>query len=257
MKQVRQLEIEAEGDPRQEFENGHFGTKPGPNRSELETDRARADNEEFARRFCESKRFGAADDCFAVKFRKRQFDRRAASRDDDVFSFDLLRFSVRGFDRNFSGRGYCAEAFEGRHLVSLHQCAHAAGQRFHDLLLALLHLIKIDIDAADDDAVLLRFFFRENEMIARSQEGFTWNAAHVQTSAAEILVLLDHGGFETELSRPDRGDIAARSRTNDYEIKSFHLTISFCHSDRSGGISHYFCPVLARKYLEMSRLRST
>ena len=213
MKQVRQLEIEADRDPGQEFENGHFGTKPGPNRSELETDRARADNEEFARRFCESKRFGAADDCFAVKLRKRQFDRRAASRDDDVFGFNLLSRAcgIRRFDRNFSGRGYCAEAFERRHLVGLHQRSHAARKRFHDLLLSLLHLIKIDIHVADDDAVFLGFLFCKHQMIARGQERFARNAAHVQTSTAEILVLLDHGGFEAELSCANRRDIPARS----------------------------------------------
>ena len=58
--------------------------------------------------------FGAADDCFAVKFRERQFHRRAAGGDDDIFRFDLLCLAIGGFDRNFSGRGDCAHAFEGR-----------------------------------------------------------------------------------------------------------------------------------------------
>ena len=194
LQQVRQLEIETDGDPRQEFENRYFGTKPGPNRSKLETDRARTDDEEFGGRFCESKRFGAAHDCFAVKLRKRQLNRSAASCDDNVFGFDLLCLSVGRFDGNFAGRRNSAKAFECRHFVRLHQRADAAGKRFHNLLLALLHLIKIDGRVLDIDAVLLRFFFREHEMIARSQEGFTWNAANVQTSTAEILVLLNNRG---------------------------------------------------------------
>src|SRR5437588_9955056 len=94
LQQIRELEIETDGDARQKFENRDFGTKPGPNRSKLESDRTRPDDEKSGRRFCESERFGAADDCLAVKLRKRQFDRHAPSRDDDVFRFDLLCLSV-------------------------------------------------------------------------------------------------------------------------------------------------------------------
>src|ERR1700719_3838219 len=90
LQQIRELEIETDGDPRQEFEDRYFGTKSRPNRSKLESDRARANHEKFLRRFRKSKRLGAADDCFAIELRKRQFDRRAAGRDDDVFGFDLL-----------------------------------------------------------------------------------------------------------------------------------------------------------------------
>ena len=99
LKQIRELKIETERDARQKFQHRHFRAEPVPNRAQLQTDRARADDEELLWRFGESKRFGAADDCFAVEFRERQFHRRAAGGDYDVFGFDLLRLALRGFNR--------------------------------------------------------------------------------------------------------------------------------------------------------------
>ena len=49
--------------------------------------------------------------------------------------------------------------------------------------------------AVDYDAVLGRFLFDEHEMIARSQERFTRDAANIQTSATQILVFFDDGGL--------------------------------------------------------------
>src|SRR6266567_4242639 len=78
----------------------------------------------------------------------------------------------------------CVWPFERRHLVRFHERAHAAGECFYNLVLALLHLREIDTCAVDHDAVLLRFLFREHKVIARSQKRFARNAADVQTGAA-------------------------------------------------------------------------
>src|SRR6266481_2950175 len=95
LKQIREFEIEADSNTRKKFEHGYLRTESVPNRTQLEADRARADHKEFLRRLCEAKRFGAADDCFAVKLRERQLSRSAAGRNHDVLCFQLLRLAVR------------------------------------------------------------------------------------------------------------------------------------------------------------------
>src|SRR5438552_1120088 len=82
----------------------------------------------------------------------------------------FVAVAVARFDRNLSWGCDGAEAFEGRDLVCFHESAHAASESFHNLVFALLHFRKIDVDAIDHDPVLLGFLFREHEMIARSQE---------------------------------------------------------------------------------------
>ena len=91
LEKIRDFEIEAEGDPREKFEHRHFGAESAPDRTELEADRAGADDEKFLRRFLETKRFGAADNRFAVERHARQVDRHAAGRDHDVVGCDFGR----------------------------------------------------------------------------------------------------------------------------------------------------------------------
>ena len=71
-------------------------------------------------------------------------------------------------------------------------------------------------------------------MIARSEQRFARDAADVQTGAAELLVLFDNGGLQSELPGADGGDITARSGADDDDIKFFHVLKELtCHSARS------------------------
>src|SRR5438045_7962448 len=67
-----------------------------------------------------------------------------------------------------------------------------------------------------------RFLFRENEMVARGQEGFTRDATNVETSATEFRILLDDRGLESELDGADGGNIAARTGTDDDDVELVH-----------------------------------
>jgi len=93
LEQIRQLEVETHGNARQKFEHCHFATETVPNRTELEPDRARADNEKFLWRLGKTERFSAANDCLAVEFRERQFDRYTPGCNKDVLRLDLLGFA--------------------------------------------------------------------------------------------------------------------------------------------------------------------
>src|SRR5260370_14961651 len=59
-------------------------------------------------------------------------------------------------------------------------------------------------------------------MIAGSRECFARYATDVQTSPAKFLVFFDKCRLQPELSSANRGDVAARSRANNYNVKFFH-----------------------------------
>src|SRR5213076_801706 len=93
LKQIRELEIKAEGDARQKFQHRNFGAKTVPNRAKLKPNCAGANNEKFLWRLRKTERFSAANDCLAIEFRKWQFDRHASGRNNDVPGLDLLCFA--------------------------------------------------------------------------------------------------------------------------------------------------------------------
>ena len=136
--------------------------------------------------------------------------------------FDLLALAFGGLDRDAAGRGDRAQTLERRDLVSLHQRFHAAVHRLHDLVLAREHLRQIEADVVQNDAVFGRFLFRENKMVARSEERLARDATDVEAGAAEFLVFLDDGRFQTQLRRANRRDVAAGSRADDDDIKFIH-----------------------------------
>jgi hypothetical protein len=47
------------------------------------------------------------------------------------------------------------------------------------------------------------------------------DAAAQAAGAAELRVLLHHGGLEAELRRPDAGDVAARAAADDDQVELF------------------------------------
>src|SRR5262245_11491430 len=57
------------------------------------------------------------------------------------------------------------------------------------------------------------------EEMARVEQRLAGDAADVETGATEIGVLLDAGHLQPELTRADRGDVAAGSRADDDEVE--------------------------------------
>src|SRR4029077_12442004 len=137
LEQVRQLEVKTHGNARQKFEHCHFATEAVPNRTELEPDRARADNEKFFWCLGKTERFSAANDSLAIEFREGQFDRNTSGCNNDVLGLDLLGFTARRFYGHFSRRRDRAHSFQHHHLVCLHSLTDDAGERFHHSSFAL------------------------------------------------------------------------------------------------------------------------
>ena len=131
LQQIRQFEIETERDARQKFQHRHFRAEPAPNRAELETDRARADDEKFLRRL---RRNESASVLLTIVLPSNFANGNSTGTLPVAMTMFFVSIScvspaVR-FDRNFAGRGDRSEAFERRDLVRLHQRAHAAGHAF-------------------------------------------------------------------------------------------------------------------------------
>src|SRR5262245_27342953 len=59
------------------------------------------------------------------------------------------------------------------------------------------------------------------EQIGRTEESFGRDAAAEQARTAELRVLLDDRGLETELSGPDGGNVSARATPDDGHIEDF------------------------------------
>ncbi len=227
MEDLRGFRIEANRrDAGQEFDHGYFRTEPRPDGAELQSDRARADDEHGLGHFGQGDALVAADHALAVKFEKGKFHRHAARGEDDVLRGDFLGARVAD-DFNRVGIDQLAEALEHLNLVLLHQVLHAAGQLVHDFTLALHHGGEVELDLAGDDAVRGETFLRKVEVLAGGKQRLAGNTADIETGAAEGLVFFDDGGLETELGGADGGNVAAGTATNDDE-----LVIKVRHSKR-------------------------
>src|SRR5205085_11138939 len=111
-------------------------------------------------------------------------------------------------------------------LVLAHQKARALVQSFRDRAGSLDYGGGIIADLLCRQSVLVGVF-EVIEYLGRTQQCFRRNAPPIQTNAAEIFTL-DDCCLETELSRPDGGNIAPRTRADDDHVKA-----RFSHSSRS------------------------
>src|SRR5690606_27081816 len=74
--------------------------------------------------------------------------------------------------------------------------------------------------AVEDEAVLLGVF-GVMEDLGRAQQGLGRDTAPIQADAAQVLALYDRG-FEAELGRADRRNVAAGTGTDDEDVVGGH-----------------------------------
>ena len=197
----------------QKFDDGDLRAEPRPDRAELQTDRARADDEELFRHLVQRDGLVAADDPLAVELEEGQLDRHAAGGEENILRLERSLRAVLAGDFDRVAVDQLAEALHHLDLVFLHQVGDAAGELAHDFALALHHRAEIDLDVAGDDAVRGEAFLGEMEMLGRGQQRLARNAADVEARAAERLVLLDDGGLEAELRRREWRRCIRRDRS--------------------------------------------
>jgi hypothetical protein len=81
-------------------------------------------------------------------------------------------------------------------------------------------LANVDRRIIDLNAVGFSSVGGEMKHFGGMQEGFARDAANVQAGAAQVFVFFNQGGFESELSGANRGDVATGSGSDYNAIKS-------------------------------------
>src|SRR5262245_27859090 len=223
-------------DLRQDLDHHHLGAEGAVERSELDADRAGAyDQERFRHAF---RRHGLeiGPDQLLVGLEAGQHPRPRAGGDDDVLGL-IAAGGERAFGRLRRDRRHrdLAWRLDRRHapdygdLVLAHQEADAIVESLRYGTRALHHGGRIVGDLFRREAVILGML-QVMVDLGRAQQRLGGDAAPVQADAAEIIAL-DDRSRKPELRRADRGDVAARTRTDDDDVE--------------GGLSHAASPAKA------------
>ena len=129
------------------FQDHDLGAEPLPDRAELETDDAGADDAEALRHVVERERARRIDDALAVELRDRQLDRRRARREHDVLRFEHLDAGIRRH-LDAIAREQLAAALEARDAAGLEHRLDAGRELLDDAALARLHRFDVDAEPA-------------------------------------------------------------------------------------------------------------
>src|SRR5262249_55869757 len=151
-------------------------------------------------------------DSFPIDLDAGHAPRRRAGRNDDVLArAQRLRLTIDDFDG--AAAGQARRSLDPIDLVLPEQKLDALRQAADDAILARLHLIHIDADSrirtrAGRDAPLLGVL-DDLHRVRVLEQCLGRDAANEQTGAAQRLLALDDGDFQTELRGANRGDVAA------------------------------------------------
>src|ERR1700712_4922069 len=125
-------------------------------------------------------RAGGGDNLLLIDRYARQWDTFAAAGDDDV-----LRGVIGATDIDRTGRGNPANALQPGDLVLAEQELDPLGVGTDDLGLAGLHSIKVQPDAIDQHAVVLKRVSGVFELLGRLEQCFRRDATDVQAGSAQ------------------------------------------------------------------------
>ena len=197
------------------FHHRHLGAEAAPHAAELEPDIAAADDDHVARHLRELEPAGGGDDLRLIHLDAGQRDAFGARGDDDVLGV------VGGIaHRHLAGGGHTAFALQPGDLVLLEQELDALGVGADDLTLAGLHLLEVERDGADIDAMLGELVLRLVEMLRGLQQRLGGDAADIEAGAAECRALFHAGDLHAELGGADRADIAAGTGADDDDVEA-------------------------------------
>ncbi len=197
------------------FDHRHLGAEVGVETGELDPDRARSDDQQFARHFRRSHCVAVGPDALAVRLCERKLAGPRAGRDDDVLRGKLGRLAVGG-DAQLALTGQLPLAHHHRDLVLLHQVRDALVELLGDVAAPLHHLGEIEARLPGRQPVFVRVL-DEVEHLRRAEQRLGRDAPPVEADAAQTLPL-DDRRLQPQLRRTDRRDIAPRPRPQDDDI---------------------------------------
>ena len=207
MELLGDLAVHAGQDAVEEFDHGHLGPQPSPDRAELQADDAGADHQELRRRLGERQRAGGGDDRLLVDLDAGQLRNVGAGRDDDVLGLERRFLAVAGFDEDLARSSDPPLADDPVDLVLLEQKRDAVDVGGDGVVLVLHQRRHIEFGRADDDSQRRQFMRGLLEHFGGVEQRLRRDATDVEARAAERLHLLDHGDLHAELCRTDRAHI--------------------------------------------------
>ena len=105
-----------------------------------------------------------------------------------------------------------------RDAVFLKEMRDSARERLDGAVFCLHDLLEVELDASNFDAARFEVFVRHVVKVRILQKRLGWNAADVQTRAAESVSLFDANSLEAELSSLDGGYVAAGTAADDRQV---------------------------------------
>ena len=183
---------------------------------EFDADGAGADDQQLLRHVRRLKRVFVSPDPLSVRLQPRKLARAGAGGEDDGFRLQLLRPLV-GLDGDLAGRGDRRLPHHHLHLVLLEKVADAGVELLRHAARAFHHGVDI---IADPVGLKPEFLgpVHQVENFGGPQQRLRRDAAPVQANAAQMFALNDCG-FQPQLRRADRRDIAPRPRADHDHIK--------------------------------------
>src|SRR5688572_16974463 len=212
------------------FEHDHFCTETSPDAAELEADDAGADHAEALRHGVELQRAPRIDDLLAVKRQTLQFDGRGACSEHDVLRGQLFLLAILVRELDAVAAQELAVTLQAGDTGALEEPGNAESRLPDDLRAALLHGREIELDAADLHAVHGELVLGAMEQLGRFEHRLGWNAARVETGAAEgvgtvlVLPLVDAGDLELVLAGADGAGITGGTAADHDHIVLGHTT---------------------------------
>src|SRR5439155_6345535 len=211
--------------PRQHLDDRHLGAEAPEDRRELAADDAAAQDDEPLRHLGLREQRLGVDAAWRVEAVDRRPERKRAGRDDRRLEGDVFA----PFERDRVGVPEAAGALDPLDAVGLEEAGDALRHLVDDLRFPFIRRREIEARSADLDAELgegvLCLFNRERGLNPR----FRWNAADTEARATELGLLLDTHRPGAELTRPDRGGVAARASAENCDV-AFHRAESYSGS---------------------------
>ena len=200
----------------EELDHGDLRAQRVVDGGELEPDDAAADHQQPLRDLAQLERGGRVPHARIVVGDAGDAAHPRAGGEDRRLERDLARASL-SFDGELARAGQLAGAHHHLDPTLLRHPGEALGQPADHAALERVDLAEIEARLADRDP-LLRQPFDLAERLGQMEQRLRWNAADVETDAAERRVALDQRHALAEIGGAKRGGVAAGARAEDEDV---------------------------------------
>ena len=213
LKRFGDFQVDSRRDAVEEFDHRHIAAQTFPDRTQFQSDHARADDQKPLGHLFQRDGTGGGNDLLFVDGHTRQRRDVGAGGDDDVLGGEAAQRAVLALYFHLTRSGDAGFADNRFGFVLAKKKLDALGELAHHLVLLRHHRRQIEFDLrldADTGEIAMRFM----EAFAGMQQRLGRDAADIEAGAAECAALVDARRREAKLAQPDRGIVAAGTATD-------------------------------------------